>query len=563
MRVIIGGEVIAARGRLPLGTADAGVVGEARTRDVASAIVTVDGQPVQVAAARMPAAEGAERRTAPVLVLASPVVAEAAAAVRVPELADHALHFALAGGIGLAGFGLLLAGGRRRRPAEITGEILHETTAKMGSLGTPDNPPPIAVPHLSVPPHVPPVGHAPTMVLQPPTGHVPPPGHAPTMVHAALPVHAPASPTPKGWMTDGAPVQVARVPTGPAISPTVVAVPATPPPPARRPPAVNPTAMFAVPAQPSQPPPGTKPFGRYRLRDRIGEGGMSEIFLADAMGAEGFKRTFVLKRLRPDLARDDAAVAQFVDEARLQASLIHPNIVPVLDFGVIDGEYFMTEEYVAGRDLAKLMARYQGSGGAPLPTPAAYYVAHETLQALAFAHEMTDRNGAPLGIVHRDVSLGNVLVSLQGEVKLIDFGIVMANDRVTKTQVGIVKGNANFMSPEQARGAVVDCRSDLFSLGLVLYYALTGRMLYGAGSDLGVLYQASNGPTPADYAQIRSLPEPSGAILEKALAFDPRERFQSAAEFADALATHSGGGKTIAAKLMQRLFSEEIRHEQA
>ncbi len=316
-----------------------------------------------------------------------------------------------------------------------------------------------------------------------------------------------------------------------------------------------------VSASPLTPPDARTIFGRYRLVDRLGEGGMAELFIAEATGVEGFTRHFVLKRLRPELARDKEAVAQFIDEARLQAGLVHSNIVPVFDFGMVGGEYFMTQEYIVGRDLAKLLARQAEFGTEGLPEALAYYIAHETLHALAYAHERHDNAGAHMGIVHRDVSVGNVMVSLQGEVKLSDFGIVKSNRRVSQTQVGTVKGNANFMSPEQARGQAVDHRSDLFSLAHVLYYCLAGRPIYSGENDLDVLYRAANGITPDDLIEIRKLPDPAAAVLEKALALDPAERFQTAGEFADALAAHIGAGKNGTAKLMQRLFADEIRRE--
>ncbi len=315
----------------------------------------------------------------------------------------------------------------------------------------------------------------------------------------------------------------------------------------------------------SAPRPGTATsgavFGRYRLVDRLGGGGMSELFVAEATGVEGFTRNFVLKRLRPELARDKESVAQFIDEARLQSGLVHSNIVPVFDFGVVNGEYFMTQEYIVGRDLARFVGRYADQHQSGLPETMAYYVAHETLQALAYAHERRDKTGAPMGIVHRDISAGNVMVSLLGEVKLGDFGIVKSNRRVSKTQVGMVKGNANFMSPEQARGQVVDHRSDLFSLAHVLYYCLTGCLLYTGENDLEVLYRAASGLTEEDLELVRQLPQPAAPILERALAFDPDHRFQSATEFADALAPHAGTGKTTTAKLMQQLFGEELRRQ--
>jgi len=302
-------------------------------------------------------------------------------------------------------------------------------------------------------------------------------------------------------------------------------------------------------------------FGRYRLVERLGEGGMSELFVAEVAGVEGFTRNFVLKRLRPELAREKEAVSQFIDEARMQAGLVHSNIVPVFDFGVVAGEYFMTQEYIVGRDLARFVGRYVEQYEAGLPESMSYYIAHETLLALAYAHEQRDKAGAPMGIVHRDISASNVMVSLPGEVKLSDFGIVKSNRRVSKTQVGMVKGNANFMSPEQARGQPVDHRSDLFSLGHVLYYCLSGELLYTGENDLDVLYRAASGITAEDLMRIRKLPDPAASVLEKALAFDPAERFQSAVEFADALAAHASGGKGATARMMQQLFGEELRRQ--
>jgi len=332
------------------------------------------------------------------------------------------------------------------------------------------------------------------------------------------------------------------------------------------------TAIQISHPSPARPDGGTSPaqaapatrgtiFGRYRLLDRLGQGGMSELFVAEATGVEGFKRNFVLKRLRRELARDRESVAQFIDEARLQAGLVHSNIVPVFDFGIVNGEYFMTQEYIVGRDLARFVGRYAEQHQTGLPAAMASYVAHETLQALAYAHEKRDRTGAALEIVHRDISAGNVMVSLLGEVKLGDFGIVKSNRRVTQTQAGMVKGNANFMSPEQARGHAVDHRSDLFSLGHVLYYCLTGCLLYDGENDLDVLYRAATGPTEEDLESLRCLPEPAASILERALAFDPDHRFQNATEFAEALAPHAGTGKTATAKLMQQLFGDELRRQ--
>ena len=235
---------------------------------------------------------------------------------------------------------------------------------------------------------------------------------------------------------------------------------------------------------------------------------MAQVFTAVTFGAEGFRRTFVVKRLRAEMARDEAVVAQFIDEANLASSLVHSNIIPVFDFGKVGEEYFLAQEYILGRDLGRLTARTIERSGKPLAPPVVLFAAAETLRALEYAHTKLGDNGRPLGIVHRDVSPSNVLISARGEVKLFDFGIVKAEGRVTKTQHGVVKGNVSFMSPEQARGIGVDARADLFSLGLVIYYCLTGDVLYRGNTTYDLLVKAATGPGPDELARIAALPAP-------------------------------------------------------
>ena len=214
------------------------------------------------------------------------------------------------------------------------------------------------------------------------------------------------------------------------------------------------------------------PLGRYVLLDRIGEGGMAEVFTAVSFGSGGFRRTFVIKRLRAEMASNPVAVAHFIDEANLASTLVHPNIVPVFDFGEVAGSYFLAQEYVVGRDLGRLARRMTEQNVARLSVSAALYVAHEVLRGLHHAHEKRADDGTPLELVHRDVTPENVMISERGEVKILDFGIVKAIQRVSQTDIGMVKGNVDYMSPEQARGRAVDRRSDVFSAGLVLYFAL-------------------------------------------------------------------------------------------
>jgi hypothetical protein len=302
-------------------------------------------------------------------------------------------------------------------------------------------------------------------------------------------------------------------------------------------------------------------FGRYKLLERLGEGGMAEIYTAVLHGAEGFRRVFVVKRLRPHVARNRAAVEQFIDEAKLGSSLVHPNIVPVFDFGKVGDEYFMAQEYVVGRDITRLLQRHMERVGKPLDERLVLYIAHEVLDALAYAHNQTDNAGSPLGLVHRDISPGNIMVTARGEVKLFDFGIVKAEGRVSKTEVGVVKGNVSFMSPEQARGLPVDSRSDLFSLGLVMYYALTNDALYPGDSTFEQLMKAASGPRTEHLQRVKLLPAVSASLLARALAVDPALRYQSAADFEAELVPHVTGARAEATALMQRLFGPEFRRE--
>jgi hypothetical protein len=314
------------------------------------------------------------------------------------------------------------------------------------------------------------------------------------------------------------------------------------------------------------PPPAANPlrsFGRYVLLSQLGEGGMAKVYTAVVFGAEGFRRKFVIKRLRPELIEDASVVAQFIDEANMAASLVHSNIVPVLDFGKVDDEYFLATEYILGRDLGRVTQRCLEVERSGMPPDTVLYVAQEVLKALEYAHGKASESGRPLGLVHRDVSPSNVLVSARGEVKLFDFGIVKGEGRVTRTEHGVVKGNVSFMSPEQARGTGVDARADLFSLGLVLYTCLTGQVLYQGNTTYELLVKAATGPGPDEIARLRALPSPMGALLEKALAPDPNGRFQDAAEFAAAVAPLVGRGGAELSALVLRLFADDFRQEEA
>jgi serine/threonine-protein kinase len=301
-------------------------------------------------------------------------------------------------------------------------------------------------------------------------------------------------------------------------------------------------------------------FGRYTVLDKLGSGGMCDLYTAALTGPEGFQRTFVLKRLKPELAMNRAAIDQFIDEAKLGSTLVHSNIVPVFDFGRVGDGFFIAQEFINGRNIAQLCERHQERLGEPLDVPTVFYIAYETLQALAYAHDKTNDDGVPLQIVHRDISPGNILVSRLGEVKLIDFGIVKAADRVSKTDMGNVKGNASFMAPEQARGLNVDRRADLFSLGLVMYKAISGESFYPCATTAEVFYGAASGPTPEHFARIDQLPPAASRILKKSLMPDPADRYASAEEFAaDVVGYIPAGAKAALSTLINALFGAELK----
>jgi hypothetical protein len=312
---------------------------------------------------------------------------------------------------------------------------------------------------------------------------------------------------------------------------------------------------FAVVAATALAAEGGQQFGRYRLLERIGEGGMAEVFTAVLSGAEGFERLVVIKRLKPHLALNPDAVSQFIDEAKLGSVLTHSNIVTVSDFGKVGDGYYLAEEFVDGRTLAQIATRYRDKYDRTLPAAVVFHVAHEVLAGIAYAHERLDAQGRPLGIVHRDVSPTNIMVSFQGDVKLLDFGIVKATERVSKTREGNVKGNVGYMSPEQARGLDVTSRSDLFSLGLVMFELLSGESFYQGGGAGEILYQAATGPTVDHLARIARLPAPAPEILRRVLAMDAGARYPSARLFALDLTPSATMLKGQLAEMMRALFA--------
>ena len=279
------------------------------------------------------------------------------------------------------------------------------------------------------------------------------------------------------------------------------------------------------------------PFGKYHLLERLGRGGMAEVWKAKALGPMGYARKLVVKRILPELACDDEFVRMFIEEARLSASLNHRNIVQVYEFGEVGGEYYLAMEWVHGRDLNTLLARLK-ERDAPPPMELAAYVTREVCRALAYAHALTDEDGHPLRLIHRDVSPSNVMVGFDGSVKLLDFGIAkaLALASENRTQVGVLKGKFGYMAPEQVDlDAGVDHRADLFVAGIVLWEMLTLRRLFKGSSDMHTIgmVRAAKVLPPSSFNP--AIPPELDAVCMRALARSRDERFANCGEMAEAL----------------------------
>jgi serine/threonine protein kinase len=280
-------------------------------------------------------------------------------------------------------------------------------------------------------------------------------------------------------------------------------------------------------------PSGTR-VGKYIIQRKLAEGGMAEIFLASSFGPEGFEKQVVIKRIRPTFADDPSFVEMFVSEARLVSKLNHANIVQIFDFDRHDDTFYIAMEYVRGKSLAQAHQRARELG-VPLPPALAAQMVVEVARGLGFAHRLTD-HGQPLGIVHRDVTPQNVLLSYEGAVKLTDFGIAKAGTRAST--VGMLKGKFAYMSPEQSRGQSVDARTDIFALGITMWELLSGARLFDADSDVAVL-NAVQERTVQPPSQLNAAVDAElGGIVMHCLEREKGARFQTAQELERALAKY-------------------------
>jgi serine/threonine protein kinase len=278
-------------------------------------------------------------------------------------------------------------------------------------------------------------------------------------------------------------------------------------------------------------------FGRYTLIERLAVGGMAEVFVATAPGEHGFTKKVVIKRLLPALSTDDTYKAMFIDEAKLTARLVHPKIAQTFELGKVTDALFIAMEYVDGIDVLALLREFASKKRRVQPQLAAW-IAHEVLDALDYAHNLRDEGGSMLGIVHRDISPSNVLLSMRGDVKLVDFGIARAIDpeRAHKSKSGTLKGKYGYMSPEQVIELPLDGRSDVFSVGVVLAELLTGRRLFAAANELDVLLMVRDAKLGRLDKYGVDLEPDLSAIVRKALKKPVEERWASAAAFRDAIA---------------------------
>ncbi len=293
---------------------------------------------------------------------------------------------------------------------------------------------------------------------------------------------------------------------------------------------------------------------RYTILERLGGGGQAEVFKGFAESMQGFKKPVAIKRVLPNLTSNDKFVAMFLDEARLSLNLQHANVVQVFDISrAADGTYFLVMEFVDGLDLKALIER-QVARGRRLEVAHVIYIINECCKGLNYAHTLEHREtGEPLNIVHRDVSPPNIMVSQNGEVKVVDFGLAKAMSQVEITDPGVVKGKFAYLSPEAALGQVVDARTDVFALGILLWEMFTGRRLFHADTPYQTVEAVRQARIPSITAQNPAVEADLDAIVRKALARDPAQRYQSAADLGDDLAHYqfSRGLKVTAREIAQ------------
>ncbi len=306
-------------------------------------------------------------------------------------------------------------------------------------------------------------------------------------------------------------------------------------------------------------------FGRYELIKKIATGGMAEIFLARQAGIEGFEKLLVLKRILPHLAENEEFVEMFLHEARVAVRLNHPNIVQIYDLGEEGGAYFIAMEYIHGEDARRIWRTCE-KAGMNLPIPLACRIAMDAAAGLAYAHKRCDAAGRPLNIIHRDISPQNLLVSFEGSVKVVDFGIAKAADQATQTRSGVLKGKYSYMSPEQASGLDIDQRTDQFALGIVLHELLTFQRLFKRSNEIQTLTAVADCQVPRPSSLNSNVAPELDAIVMKALAKNPDDRFANLQEFQLALeewlvTTRQPSSNALLSTFLKSLYADRLAQE--
>ena len=307
--------------------------------------------------------------------------------------------------------------------------------------------------------------------------------------------------------------------------------------------------------------------GKYELLSRLGVGGMAELFIARTTAQHGFEKLVALKRILASHADDDQFIQMLLAEARLAATLHHPNIAQVYDVGEVDGTYFFTMEYVFGQDLRKIVRAVQGRG-IWLAPELILQIIIGTASGLHYAHEKEGGDGELLGLVHRDVSPSNILVSHDGGVKLVDFGIARISAMQSNTAAGALKGKVPYMSPEQCRGEPLDRRSDIFSLGIMLWELTTRRRLFAGENDVAIAGKICNVDAPRPSTLVADYPPELEAIVLKALARDRNARYSTAQELQLDLEEYARDQRLLLssarlAAFMGDLFADQIKATKA
>jgi eukaryotic-like serine/threonine-protein kinase len=301
-------------------------------------------------------------------------------------------------------------------------------------------------------------------------------------------------------------------------------------------------------------------FGRYQLIKKLAAGGMAQVWLARQPGIEGFEKLLVIKQVLPHLADDDSFISMFLDEARLAARLNHPNVVQVFDLGQEDESLYIAMEYIHGEDLRRL-DRESRRRRTPIPIPLVCRIIADAAAGLHYAHTLKTPDGKPLGIVHRDVSPQNILATFEGGVKVVDFGIAKAADRANKTRSGVLKGKYAYMSPEQASGKVVDARTDVFALGILLHELLTGRRLFKREGEVATLQAVVSCEVEAPSRINPVVPPELDPIVLSALARDRDARLPDAGALQLALEDFLTQHRLPASSAHLRAYMREVFEE--